>query len=195
MRTISNAITSSVLLAVLALVGCGDGDSNSTAAAPTNSLLTITLTSPAIGSSTESIPARYTCAGKDVSMPLQWTPIPAGTKELLLLMFALTPVHATGNAIREAIVPEWAVAGLPPTIHQLAPGRLPRGAILGRNAQGHSSYSICPTTKTRQLYMVALFASPRKLSPHPGFTDAALFAQLSRVKPPYGQLFASYSPA
>jgi phosphatidylethanolamine-binding protein (PEBP) family uncharacterized protein len=192
MRAISNALTISVLLAALALAGCGDDGSSSTAATPTAHLRRIAITSPAIGSGSEAIPARYTCTGKDISLPLRWKPIPAGTKELLLLMFTLTPVHVTGNAVREAIVPEWAVAGLPPTIRQLAPGRLPSGAILGRNAQGSSSYSICPTTKTRQAYMIALFASPRKLSPHPGFTDEALFAQLSRVKPPYGQLFASY---
>lgn len=185
-------MTSSVLLAALALAGCGGGGSSSTARTPAAKLRTITLTSPAIASGSEAIPARYTCTGKDVALPLQWKPVPLGTKELLLLMFTLTPVHVTGNAVREAIVPEWAVAGLPPTIHQLAPGKLPSGAILGRNPQGSSGYSICPTTKTRQTYMIALFASPRKLSPHPGFTDEALFAELSRIRPPYGQLFTSY---
>jgi Raf kinase inhibitor-like YbhB/YbcL family protein len=45
--------------------------------------LGFTLTSPAFGSGA-LIPARYTCAGADVSPPLRWSVPPPGTRSLSL---------------------------------------------------------------------------------------------------------------
>jgi Raf kinase inhibitor-like YbhB/YbcL family protein len=47
--------------------------------------MALTLTSPAFGPN-ESIPKLYTCEGKDVSPPLQWSGIPAGAKSLALIV-------------------------------------------------------------------------------------------------------------
>ncbi len=199
MRTISNAISSSLLVAALALAlalaGCsyGGSDTSSTRSAPINPLRKIALESPAIVGGGEAIPARYTCDGTDTSLPLTWSSAPLGTKEQLLLILSLAPVPTSGGAVRQRLVVQWAVAGLSPTLRQLAPGSLPRGAIRGRNAQGQSSYSICPPKGARRDYALMLFASPRKLALHRGFSDEALFARLSRTKPPYGQIFATYS--
>jgi phosphatidylethanolamine-binding protein (PEBP) family uncharacterized protein len=196
MRAISTAITCSLLLATLALAGCSYGGSSSASdtAASSGRPPSIELTSPAVAS-TEAIPRRYTCDGQDVSLPLQWKLVPPATQEILLVILALTRQRVSENAIRQKISVEWAVAGMPPTLRKLTAGRLPPGAILGRNAHGDSRYSICPAGRTTGSYVIMLFAAPRKLSQRPGFSDNALYAQLSTIKPPYGQLIATYSRA
>jgi hypothetical protein len=95
----------------------------------------------------------------------------------------------------EKVTVQWAAVGLPATLRQLAPERLPRGAIVGRNAKGSSHYSICPTKGVNQAYLLTLFLLPRKLSARPGFDDEALFASLSKARTPFGELFASYRRA
>ncbi|MGP0100429.1 MAG: hypothetical protein ACLPUT_02270 [Solirubrobacteraceae bacterium] len=182
------------LLAALALAGCGgasgSGATRSTVAeGPKSPLQSVVLESPAIAGA-EAIPRLYTCDGKDVSPPLRWKHLPPATKELLLLVLSLKP--ATGT-VRETSTVEWAVAGLHPTLRQLATGGLPAGAIVGRNALGHTSYRICPVRGTSGSYLILLFASPRRLALRPGFSDESLLARLSQIKPPYGQIAATYS--
>jgi phosphatidylethanolamine-binding protein (PEBP) family uncharacterized protein len=194
MRTISNAITCSLVLAALALTGCsyGGSDSSSATAASSGRPPSIELASPALAG-TQAIPRRYTCDGQDVSLPLQWSSVPPTTQELLLVMLSLTREHLSESAVREKISVLWAVAGMQPILHKLAAGRLPPGAILGRSASGDSRYSVCPAGRTSGDYVLMLFAVPSKLSLRPGFSDNSLFAQLSETKPPYGQLVATYA--
>ena len=47
--------------------------------------MTLKLTSAAFSHNGE-IPRRYTCQGQDVSVPLAWSEIPAGTKSLVLIV-------------------------------------------------------------------------------------------------------------
>jgi phosphatidylethanolamine-binding protein (PEBP) family uncharacterized protein len=195
MRTTSKAITSSLLLAALALAGCGgSGDPR----APTRAeriVRQVALRSPVLPEATHVIPRGYTCDGKDGPLPLQWQSVPVGTSELGVLVLALKPVQASGSRVFEKVTVEWAAVGLPATLRQLAPERLPRGAIVGRNAKGSSHYSICPAKGINQAYLLTLFLLPRKLSVRPGFNDEALFASLSKARTPFGELFASYRRA
>jgi phosphatidylethanolamine-binding protein (PEBP) family uncharacterized protein len=184
------------LIAALALAGCGGGSRStpaSTSAEPAkSSLQSIVLESPAMAGS-EAIPTRYTCDGRDVSPPLRWRLVPPATRELLLLVLSVNP--RAGTRTVEGNTVEWAVAGLRPRLHGLAEGRLPRGAIVGRNARGRTRYGICPPKGEPAAYLILLFASPSRLSLPPDFSDEALFAELSRLKPPYGQISATYTRA
>lgn len=197
MRAISNAVMGVVLLAALALAGCGSGDSNtrSASAAAVARLHTITLTSTAVAGGSTAAVGRGTCSGRNISIPLSWNHIPAGTEELLLVMLALEPVADVNGKVRVRATPQWAAAGLSPSVRRIASGRLPPGALLGRNADGSSRYPACPAGGTRGLYAIMVFASPRRLSPRSGFSDDALWAALSQTKPPYGQLVAAFSRA
>lgn len=197
MRAISNAVMSLALLAALALAGCGSGGSSaeSKLAAATARLRTIRLQSPAIADGSAATVGHGTCDGRDVSLPLHWNPIPAGTRELLLVMLSLKPTSEIDGKVRARVTPQWAVAGLSPAVRQIAPDRLPHGAILGRNAGGGSRYPACPAKGASEIYAVMVFASPRQLAPRSGFSDDSIWDELNRVKPPYGQLLVSLSHA
>lgn len=47
--------------------------------------MTFKISSPAFAGNA-SIPAKYTCEGDDVSPPLEWSGVPAGTKSLVLIV-------------------------------------------------------------------------------------------------------------
>jgi phosphatidylethanolamine-binding protein (PEBP) family uncharacterized protein len=193
MRLISNAIASGTLVAALTLTGCGSS-SSPTATAARERRKTIALESPAL-TANHAIPRRYTCDGKNISLPLEWSGVPPETKELVLFAFSLSPAqpNAQGGSVTERITLQWAVAGLQPTLHGLAAGKLPHGAVVGRNKQGHVGYSICPSEGSAGHYLFLLFASPQRLSPRPGFNGGPLFGRLRRMRPRYGGLTTSYS--
>src|ERR1700719_645379 len=63
------------------------------------------LASPAIPPGAE-IPAQYTCDGADISPPLSWSDVPAGTGSLVLV---IEDPDAPSGAFRH-----WAVFDIPP---------------------------------------------------------------------------------
>ena len=119
-----------------------------------------------IAESTETLPAPYTCKGKDTSPPLRWSGVPAGTTELVLFIMNLVPVN-------EELFFNWAVAGIDPSLEELTEGTLPKGAILGQNGHGKRAYSICPKGKA-ETYIFALYALPTSLNAKPGFDPLTL---------------------
>jgi phosphatidylethanolamine-binding protein (PEBP) family uncharacterized protein len=169
------------LAALFCLGGCGGSGSksSSTAAAAqsssTSSTSTVTdasarqtatsaakpfvLSSPAIVGK-GLVPARYTCDGANVSLPLRWSTPPAGTRELALLV-----LDSGGGKIAA----DWAVAGLKANLTGLAAGKIPAGTVMGRTSSGHDSYSICPAKGKHVNYIAILYAASRKLALHRGF--------------------------
>jgi phosphatidylethanolamine-binding protein (PEBP) family uncharacterized protein len=126
------------------------------------------VSSPVFGSASE-IPVRYTCDGADTSPPVKWGAIPAGTAELGL--FVLDNEAETGKT-----PVYWGVMGLQPTLKGVSAGKLPPGAIVGRNSFGQTRYTVCPAKSagTRH-YAVALLALPSAVAAKPGFNANALF--------------------
>lgn len=197
MQAKSNVVMGLALLAALALAGCGSAGSHAGPASLPAGYKppTIKITSTAVARSAAAGVAHGTCHGADVSIPLSWNPIPDGTKELLLVMLSLETVAKIHNQVRVRAVPQWAAAGLSPSVRRIASGRLPRGALLGRNAAGSSRYPACPAKGAQGLYAIMVFASPKRLSPPSGFSDEAMWADLSQTRPPYGQLVVAFSRA
>src|SRR2546426_375104 len=89
------------------------------------------LTSSAFAEHQE-IPAAYTCEGKDISPPLQWSALPAGTKSLAVIVD--DPDAPDPSAPRKTWV-HWVVYNLPPDSAGLSEGvkEFPAGARQGRN--------------------------------------------------------------
>jgi phosphatidylethanolamine-binding protein (PEBP) family uncharacterized protein len=151
-RTMLLAIPSTMLLAALVLSGC------SSSSAP--KALAIAFKSPAIANGT--IPALYTCDGKDIPPPLEWGAVPSTTKELSLFMLTSTPNKATGR-LETSVA--WSMAGVNPQLHRLAPGEVPAGAHLGLTATGKNQpYSICPRRGHVMNYQFAVYAIPASIT-------------------------------
>jgi phosphatidylethanolamine-binding protein (PEBP) family uncharacterized protein len=111
--------------------------------------------------------AHYTCDGSNISLPLRWSGIPAGTAELALFIVNLSPVNGK-------LFFDWAVAGLNPALHEIPAGKLPPGAVVGANSNGQTHYSLCPPNGKAEAYVAALIAVPHQLGAKPGFNALAL---------------------
>lgn len=133
----------------------------------------------------QALPATYTCDGKGLSPALRWQGVPQGTAELALFTMNIQPVQ-------EKLFFDWAVAGLSPDLTEIEAGKLPGGAVVGRNSFGNTGYEICPEGGA-ETYMFAVFALPRKLSPAKGFDPSALRTEVLDASGNVGILALSYA--
>jgi hypothetical protein len=122
------------------------------------SAMTLHLTSTAFDSG-GSIPALYTCEGKNLAPPLAWSGTPEGTKSLALI--ADDPDAPDPAAPKRTWV-HWVVYNLPPADGSLQEGArdadLPKGALPGLNDWGRTGYGgPCPPIG-RHRYFFKLYA-------------------------------------
>ncbi len=87
---------------------------------------------------------------------------------------------------------DWAVAGLSPSLHGLAAGQLPAGAIVGRNGRGQTRYSLCPAKGANTRFAFLLYALPQRVAAKPGFDANALREQALHTAEHAGLLAFSY---
>jgi len=114
------------------------------------------LTSSAFSPGAE-IPAKYTCQGKDISPPLSWSGLPAGTKSLALIID--DPDAPDPNAPKMTWV-HWVLYNLPPDTTGLPEGvtALPAGTAEGVNDWRKTGYGgPCPPIG-RHRYFHKLYA-------------------------------------
>jgi len=120
--------------------------------------MALTLTSAAFKYN-GAIPALYTCQGKDVSVPLAWSGVPAGAKSLVLIVD--DPDAPDPKAPRMTWV-HWVLYNLPPSATGLKegikPGELPKGTLEGLNDWKRTGYGgPCPPIG-RHRYFHKLYA-------------------------------------
>ncbi len=105
------------------------------------------------------IPARYTCKGDDVSVPLNWEDVPEGTRSLVLIV---DDPDAPDPAAPKRVWVHWVLYNIPPDINSLAehitPDTLPPGVIEGINDWQRTGYGgPCPPVG-RHRYFHKLYA-------------------------------------
>jgi Raf kinase inhibitor-like YbhB/YbcL family protein len=106
------------------------------------------------------IPSVYTCEGRDVSPPLAWSGVPAGTRSLALIV---DDPDAPDPAAPKMTWVHWVLYNLPPDTPGLEAGmsrspRLPAGAREGLNDGKHAGYGgPCPPIG-RHRYVHTLYA-------------------------------------
>jgi len=161
----------------LALAGCGSSGTNPPTAVP------VAFKSSAIVG--QRIPALYTCDGKNITPPMEWGSVPAGTKELVLMVVGLTPSASTNSY---SISVEWAIDGVDPALHRLAAGQLPVGAHVGHTSNGTRRYSICPKRGVSKDYQFQLYAVSSLVKIPTDFADLEVLAALSK---PHTQVSAT----
>lgn len=101
------------------------------------------------------IPGKYTCDGANVSPPIGWSDLPAGTVEVAI---QVTDIEADGYV-------HWVIAGLDPKSGGIGEGRVPVGAIQATNSAGTVGYSgPCPPKGTTHNYLFEVDALDRHLT-------------------------------
>jgi hypothetical protein len=132
------------------------------------------MTSPSFENETE-IPTRHTCDGEDLSPPLRWAGLPAGTKSLALIVD--DPDAPDPHAPKMTWV-HWVVYDIPATVASVREGGrdLPADAREGRNDWKVTGYrGPCPPIG-RHRYFHKLFALDTVL-PDLGQPDKAALEQ------------------
>jgi Raf kinase inhibitor-like YbhB/YbcL family protein len=121
-------------------------------------LMALALTSTAFQPS-GAIPTVYTCQGKDISVPLAWSGLPAGTRSLALIV---DDPDAPDPAAPKMTWVHWVLYNIPPAATGLPEGvkarSLPAGALEGSNDWGRTGYGgPCPPVG-RHRYFFKLYA-------------------------------------
>ena len=122
--------------------------------------MSLSVSSPAFEEGQE-IPARYTCEGQDISPPLNWEGVPAGTRSLALI--ADDP-DAPGG-----VFTHWVIFNILAESRQLSEAvpttpRLSGGALQGRNDFGGTGYGgPCPPPGPVHHYRFTLYALDKQL--------------------------------
>jgi len=143
-----------VLVFALALLTTGTGACNSENPPSREGVAMVRVTSSAF-SEGDSIPALYTCEGNDVSPPLKWSGVPAGTKSIALT--CTDPDAPRGTFVH------WVLFNLPPSIDGLpegvTPDTVPQGAVNGTNDFPKLGYGgPCPPPGTPHRYYFTVYA-------------------------------------
>jgi Raf kinase inhibitor-like YbhB/YbcL family protein len=113
----------------------------------------ITVSSPAFAAGA-AIPVRFTCAGENVSPPLRWSAVPAGTAEVALVVD--DPDAPRGTYVH------WVVIGLGRDATELAEGAVPAGARQLANSAGDAAYTgPCPPAGPAHHYRFTVYALER----------------------------------
>jgi Raf kinase inhibitor-like YbhB/YbcL family protein len=120
--------------------------------------MALTLKSSAFDNGAE-IPARYTCKGDDVSVPMHWEDVPEGTRSLALI---IDDPDAPDPAAPKRVWVHWVLYNIPPVISSLVEhitsDTLPSGVVEGINDWQRTGYGgPCPPIG-RHRYFHKLYA-------------------------------------
>lgn len=113
-------------------------------------VVNLALSSPAFVAGGD-IPVEHTCDGDNVSPPLTWTGVPAGTVEL-----AVTVID---NDVPDGEFVHWVVTGLDPALSGIGAGAVPEGAVEARNDTSEFGwFGPCPPDNETHAYSFTLYA-------------------------------------
>jgi hypothetical protein len=138
----------------------------------------------------DSIPAQYTCDGKDVSPPLSWSGIPAGTKSLALVCD--DPDAPSGVWVH------WVAYNIPGSTSGLPEAVPTRDEIAGGGLQGKNDFrktgygGPCPPGGTHR-YVFTVYALDSDVTLAAGATKGELVAAMQGHVLAEGKLTGKYS--
>jgi hypothetical protein len=184
----------SLLLGAAALLfGCSSSKGSSSSdkpgtVSPTAVDSPIKLASSAITAG-GAIPVDYTCDGRDVSPPLEWTGVPDKTVELVIVM--------EDADAKPAVLVHWGALGLDASRTTLEEDGVPPGARQVTNGLGKVGYSgPCPPKDgTTHHYHFRLFALSKPEAVKKGGSVDDLRAALKDSTLAEGQLVGTYKRA
>ena len=144
----------------------------------------LTITSDVFASG-QSIPAKYTCKGKNISPALSWTEPPAETQSLALIMD--DPDAPGGTWVH------WLLFNIPVNTRTLPEGLHTGSMSVGKNSWGDMQYGgPCPPSGTHR-YFFKLYALDNNLSLSPGSTKDQLLKAMDGHILAQGELVGTFS--
>jgi len=161
-----------VLAVALAACGGGDDDGGGASLTPVETG-PVVFTSEAFSSGAD-IPIEYSCDGDNISPPLAWSRLPAGTESLALTMDDL---DANGYV-------HWVMYNIPPGSTGLGADILPdedldNGSLQGVNSRGEIGYTgPCPPGGEHQ-YVFRIYALNAEVGLEAGATLAEVEAAIA----------------
>ena len=146
--------------------------------------MSLTLTSDAFANG-QSIPAKYSCIGKNISPALAWNEPPAGTSSFALIVD--DPDAPAGTWVH------WVLYNIPANTHNLPESTDPSGISVGKNSSGNTRYDgPCPPGGTHR-YFFKLYALDSALSLSPGATKEQLLNAMRDHILAQGELMGTFS--
>ena len=153
--------------------------------------MSLTLTSDAFANG-QSIPAKYSCVGKNISPGLAWDEPPAGTQSFALIVD--DPDAPAGTWVH------WVLFNIPANTRQL-PEDLPisgknadpKTIYVGKNSSGNTRYDgPCPPSGTHRYYF-KLYALDTTIGLQPGATKDQLLTEMKGHLLAQGELMGTFS--
>ncbi len=148
-----------------------------------------TLTSPVFAPG-EPIPRRYSCAGEDVSPPLEWTEPPPSTQSFVLIMDDPDAPGGTWD--------HWLLFDLPVSLRGLPEGVPPDAELSGGGRHGQNSWQRlgyggpCPPSGTHR-YFFRLYALDTTLGLSSGVTKGDLLTAMEDHILAQAELMGTYT--
>ncbi len=149
--------------------------------------LSLQVESPAFGAN-GTIPIEHTGDGADVSPPLRWSRLPPETRSIALLVE--DPDAPNPEAPRMTFV-HWIVVGIPPTLTGFPAGRVPDGAVEGKNDFGVVGWKGPKPPVGRHRYFFKVFALDIALE-REGITKPELLSAMKGHILARGELIGTY---
>jgi Raf kinase inhibitor-like YbhB/YbcL family protein len=169
-----------VLFILLGIAGCR----TSPETVEGGNVATLQVTSSAF-SEGASIPRKYTCDGENVSPPLSWSAVPAGTESWVVIIE--DPDAPSGIWVH------WVLYDLPSQTDSLQEGSQ-AGGVEGRNTSRREGYSgPCPPRGPAHRYFFKVFALDTVLHLKAGATKADVEKAMAGHILAQGQLMGTYS--
>jgi Raf kinase inhibitor-like YbhB/YbcL family protein len=167
------------LLAGLVLAACSGGGQGGGAggSATTRALPSAIEVRSSAFQAGGAIPRKYSCKGDEVSPPLQWSGVPAGTRGLALVV---DDPDAGGFV-------HWVLIGIDPAVTSIAEGQVPRGAVAVSGYKGP-----CPPGGTHH-YQFTVYALPGSLQIAEGADARDAISRIQAAASARGQLVGTFS--
>ena len=171
----------------ISLSACG------TITTPTEAAVTkqLTITSDAF-SSGQSIPAKYSCIGRNISPPLAWSEPPAGTQSFALIMD--DPDAPVGTWVHWVLYNiSLAKRDLPEDLPITGKNMDPNAIYVGKNSSGNIGYDgPCPPGGTHR-YIFKLYALDTTINLLPGVTREQVLKEMDGHILAQGELVGTFS--
>jgi Raf kinase inhibitor-like protein, YbhB/YbcL family len=150
----------------------------------TEATMSLTLTSDAFANG-QSIPAKYSCVGKNISPAITWDEPPAGTKSFALIVD--DPDAPMGTWVH------WVLFNLPANARSLQENADSSAMSAGKNSSGNLRYDgPCPPSGTHRYYF-KLYALDTTIGLQPGATKEQVLKEMKGHILAQGELMGTFS--